>query len=91
MGADRQEAGTGQAPPPIALRAFEERTRALSLESQMVECVDLLQNPSLLVDEVLQSVAEVRDAKEPDSGIRIVSSDGADRTAFFYPSRELFV
>ena len=91
MGTDRQEAGTGQAPPPIALRAFEERTRALSLESQMVECVDLLQNPALLVDEVLQSVAEVRESKENGADLRVVSGNGADRTAFFYPSRELFV
>lgn len=91
MGTDRQEEGNVPATPPIALRAFEERTRALSLESQMVECVDLLQNPSLLVDEVLQSVAEVRDSKGSDSGLRVVSGGGADRTAFFYPSRELFV
>lgn len=91
MRADRQEQGDGLTAPTIALRAFEERTRALSLESQMVECVDLLQNPALLVDEVLQSVCEVREAKEAGSDVRIVSSERADRTAFFYPSRELFV
>jgi hypothetical protein len=91
MEADRQETERGDAAPTIALRAFEERTRALSLESQMVECVDLLQNPSLLVDEVLESVSEVREAKEASNGLRIVSSEACDRDAFFYPSRELFV
>ncbi|MEM9176963.1 MAG: hypothetical protein AAGC67_17215, partial [Myxococcota bacterium] len=77
--------------PTIALRAFEERTRALSLEAQMIEVVDLLQNPVLLVDEVLQSIQDVRETKEEGSDLRIVSSDGADRSVFFYPSRELFV
>jgi hypothetical protein len=91
MEAERQDPERGVAAPTIALRAFEERTRALSLESQMVECVDLLQNPSLLVDEVLTSVSEVREAKEDSNDLQIVSSEEADRAAFFYPSRELFV
>ncbi len=75
----------------ISLRAFEERTRALSLESQMVECVDLLQNPELLLDEVIRSIEEVRDDEEAAPGLRIQSAEGTDRRAFFYPSRELFV
>ena len=96
MSADAQNDVNGSAmtsatAPPIALRAFEERTRALSLESQMIECVDLLQNPALLVQEVLQSVADVREAKESAPDLRIVSSEGQDRQALFYPSRELFV
>ena len=96
MGADGQDdvkdsAMDAPVAPTIALRAFEERTRALSLESQMVEAVDLLQNPTLLVDEVLQSVAEVRQDKDANADTRVSSSDGNDRSAFFYPSRELFV
>jgi hypothetical protein len=79
------------APPPIALRRFEERTRALSLDAQMVECVDLLQMPELLVADLPDSVEEARADKETGRAVFLRSNEGTDRSAFFYPSRELFV
>lgn len=78
-------------PCEISLRGFEARTRALSLEAQMVECVDLLQVPEIVVDELVASVASVREEKASASGVSIVAADPEAREAFFYPSRELFV
>lgn len=78
-------------PGLVALRSFEARTRSLSLESQMVECVDLLQHPGLVIGDLLQSVAEVREEKQPSADLRFRSNEEGDRSAFFYPSRELFV
>lgn len=90
MSADSNES-VASAPLPIALRRFEERTRALSLDAQMMECVELLQLPEVVVADLSESLADVREDKDsvPRSGVR--SSDGQDRRAFFYPSRELFV
>ncbi|MAG32319.1 MAG: hypothetical protein CL908_15670 [Deltaproteobacteria bacterium] len=75
----------------IALRTLEERARALPLESQMGECVDILQSPEIVIDELLRSVEQIRDAG-PDVGrAKLVSSGSEQRGAFFYPARELFV
>jgi len=90
MSADRPEADVS-APLPIALRRFEKRTRALSLEAQMMECVELLQLPEVVVADLSESLADVREDKETHPRADVRSSEDEDRTAFFYPSRELFV
>ena len=81
-----------------ALRALEERTRGLSLDSQMVECVDLLQSPEFVIDDLVCSVVDIR--KSASAGgcarphrVELVSeaSDDVEEGAFFYPSRDLFV
>ncbi len=76
----------------MALRELEIRSRGLPLEAQMMECVDLLQSPELVVDELLRSLEQIRTAA-PERGRLELSKDQADRAegAFFYPSRELFV
>lgn len=76
----------------MALRELEIRSRGLPLEAQMMECVDLLQSPELVVDELLRSLSQIRTA-EPERGRLELVKDQADRAegAFFYPSRELFV
>jgi hypothetical protein len=76
----------------MALRELEIRSRGLPLEAQMMECVDLLQSPELVVDELLRSLEQIRTAA-PERGRLELLKDQADRAegAFFYPSRELFV
>ena len=76
----------------MALRELEVRSRGLPLEAQMNECVDLLQSPELVVDELLRSIEQIRSAG-PDRDRLVLAHDPVDRTegAFFYPSRELFV
>lgn len=78
------------------LRSFEERTRGLSLDAQIVECVDLLQSPEFVVDDLLRSVAEIREigsasGRPMPQRVDFISDKSADESAFFYPSRELFV
>jgi hypothetical protein len=74
-----------------ALRALEMRTRALPLDRQMAECVDLLQAPHFVVDDLVRSVEQIREAGQPSRDLGIVTDEGAHPDAFFYPSRELFV
>lgn len=76
----------------MALRELEIRSRDLPLEAQMMECVDLLQSPELVVDELLRSVEQIRTAA-PERGRLELLRDPAEiaEGAFFYPSRELFV
>lgn len=76
----------------MALRELEIRSRGLPLEAQMMECVDLLQSPELVVDELLRSLEQIRSAA-PETGRIELCKDPMDRVegAFFYPSRELFV
>lgn len=76
----------------MALRELEIRSRALPLEAQMNECVDLLQSPELVVDELLRSIEQIRSAG-PERDRVVLTRDPAERAegAFFYPSRELFV
>ncbi len=76
----------------MALRELEMRSRGLPLEAQMMECIDLLQSPELVVDELLRSIDQIRSAA-PEPGRLELLKGPADRAdgAFFYPSRELFV
>jgi hypothetical protein len=73
------------------LRALEIRTRTLPLEVQMVECIDLLETPELVVDDLVRSVEQVRESKGPVGRIELVANEELRKDAFFYPSRELFV
>ena len=86
-----EEEGDAQHRTPI--RALEERTRGLDLDAQMVECVDLLQSPEFLVDDLVRSVELIRDqaARETRTRVALVSGEGEGEDPFFYPSRELFV
>jgi hypothetical protein len=79
---------------PTALRAFELRTRALPLEAQMVECIDLLQSPEFVIEDLVRSVAQVKAAGGNGASVELVSEEDGPRDpreAYFYPSRELFV
>jgi hypothetical protein len=76
----------------MAIRELEVRSRALPLEAQMNECIDLLQSPELVVDELVRSIEQIRTAG-PERERFALTSDSPDQSegAFFYPSRELFV
>lgn len=77
-----------------ALRTFELRTRGLPLESQMVECVDLLQSPEFVVDDLVRSVSRIRQDESETIPVELESDQVGPcdpRKTFFYPSRELFV
>jgi hypothetical protein len=80
-----------QAPVWTALRTLEMRTRELSLDRQMVECVDLLQSPEFVVDDLVRSVEQIRDAGSGASRVGLRSSSEHLEEAFFYPSRDLVV
>lgn len=76
----------------MALRELEIRSRELPLEAQMMECVDLLQSPELVVEELLRSVEQIRTAVPERGRLELVRDSGeVAEGAFFYPSRELFV
>ena len=91
MSAGNQKNGEKSELAPISLRTFEERTRALSLSSQMVECVDLLQSPDVVVEELLRSLLEVRQEKVASPSLGLTKRAVPDKSAYFYESRELFV
>jgi hypothetical protein len=60
----------------------------------MVECVDLLQSPEFVIDDLIRSVAQVKTAGGNDASVELVSEEDGPRDpreAHFYPSRELFV
>lgn len=78
-------------PKATALRAFEGRTRSLSLASQMSECVDLLQAPELVVADVLTSVADLSEIKRAPRDLAVEVGRASADEAFFYAARELFV
>ena len=59
-----------------ALRALEIRTRRLPLEVQMVECINLLQTPEFVVDDLVRSVEQVRELKDPVGRIELVANEG---------------
>ena len=83
-----------EATRPITIRAFEERTRGLSLDAQMVECIDLLQTPSVVVEDLVRSVFEIAESGNatPTRGrLELAFDQGVTDSDFFYPSRELFV
>jgi hypothetical protein len=76
----------------IALRALELRTRELSLDAQMVECVDLLQSPEFVVEDLVRSVEQATGAAgDRRSRVSLQMAPAAQGDAFFYPSRKLFV
>ncbi len=74
-----------------ALRSLEIRTRTLPLDAQMVECVDLLQSPEFVVDDLLRSVEQIREVGKAADRVRLDCTREVEEAAFFYPSRELFV
>lgn len=75
-----------------ALRALEMRTRELSLDAQMVECVDLLQSPEFVVEDLVRSVGQATEAASTRrTSVSLTMNREAHGDAFFYPSRELFV
>ena len=74
-----------------ALRALEMRTRALHLDAQMDACIDLLQSPEFVVEDLVRSVEQTREIDPNVGRVSIVSEDEVEKDAFFYPSRELFV
>ncbi len=74
-----------------ALRALEMRTRALPLDAQMVECIELLQSPEFVVEDLVRSVEQVRETGSQTRRVELVSDQETKRDAFFYASRELFV
>ncbi|HPG26109.1 MAG TPA: hypothetical protein PLW10_10790, partial [Myxococcota bacterium] len=78
-------------PSPIVLRTLEARARALPLDSQMAECVDLLQSPELVVDDLLASLDQIRDAAARRERPTLLTAGEPEEGAFFYPARELFV
>jgi len=77
----------------IPLRTLEARARALPLDGQMTECVDLLQAPELVVHDLVCSVLSIREANEsqPAVPVELASNEDSDQAQFFYPSRDLFV
>lgn len=74
-----------------ALRSLEMRTRALPLDAQMVECIDLLQSPEFVVEDLVRSVEQVRETDPREGRVTLSSDEETAQDAFFYPSRELFV
>ena len=91
-GGEDDTGATGDRRAAIPVRALAARARGLSLESQMSECVDLLQVPELVADEVKRSVAVVRDEAKTFDGLDgLLQDPEPPDEAFFYASRELFV
>jgi hypothetical protein len=78
-------------PDWTALRSLEMRTRALPLDAQMTECVDLLQSPEFVVEDLVRSVEQVRENGPRAGRVALISDEETGKDAFFYPSRELFV
>lgn len=78
-------------PMTTALRSLEMRSRSLPLDAQMVECVDLLQAPDLVVEDLRRSVDAVVQTDGVSIAPKISSASSQDRDGFFYPARELFV
>ncbi len=74
-----------------ALRSLEMRTRALPLDAQMAECIDLLQSPEFIVEDLVRSVEQVRETGPRAERVMLISDEETAPDAFFYPSRELFV
>jgi hypothetical protein len=74
-----------------ALRSLEMRTRALPLDAQMTECIDLLQSPEFVVEDLVRSVEQVRETGPRAGRVTLISDEESAQDAFFYPSRELFV
>lgn len=95
MGAAESEIGfeADDQTGPLPLRAVAARARGLSLASQMSECVDLLQIPDILSDDLRTSIDLVVEAPKPAAGatLELASRESEESPGFFYSSRELFV
>ena len=74
-----------------ALRSLEMRTRSLPLDAQMAACIDLLQSPEFVVEDLVHSVEQARQIDPRVGRVSIVSDEEVEKDAFFYPARELFV
>ena len=74
-----------------ALRSLEMRSRMLTLGAQMTECVELLQCPDVVIDDLRSSILQARDEALNSSEFSIASTPESQREGFFYPYRELFV
>lgn len=73
------------------LRALEMRTREMPLDAQMAQCIDLLQVPGILVDDLVRSVEQARESVGRVGRITLVSDSEKKADAIFYSSREIFV
>lgn len=77
---------------PLTLFEQGQRSRSLSLEAQMRECIELLSAPERIVDELLRSLERIRKTPPERGRLELLTDDAArPEGAFFYPSRELFV
>ncbi len=80
--------------PLTPLRANQRRTRALTIDDQLRECVDQLQHPELLGAEFSEAFDQVQvylGDTTPPPAPSSVDVPPAERSATFYPSREIFV
>src|SRR5882672_9591427 len=64
--------------PSTILRQRFERARALSLEAQMRECVDYLQNPEVLIQEFVDAYTAVESCCDPEEQCFQVVASSAD-------------
>ncbi len=74
-----------------ALRALELRTRELSLDGQMVECVDLLESPEFVIEDLIRSVEQIEKSEGYAGGSIVRCNQDSGNNRFFYPSLDLFV
>lgn len=73
------------------LRALELRSRGLTLDGQIAECVDLLQAPEVISADLQASVDRVMNPAATRQEFRLTCDDAENREGFFYPSREISV
>jgi len=64
--------------PSTILRQRFERARALSLEAQMRECVDYLQNPEVLIQEFVDAYTAIESCCDPEEQKFQAIAPGAD-------------
>ena len=74
-----------------AFRSLETRSRMLPLREQMLECVQLLQSPQVMVDDLLEVVGRIVGNRTSHQDVSVISTPAEYRAGFFYPSRELSV
>ena len=74
-----------------AFRSLETRSRMLPLREQMLECVQLLQSPQVMVDDLLEVVEGIVGDRASHQDVSVISTPAEYRAGFFYPSRELSV
>jgi len=74
-----------------ALRSLEVHSRMLPLDAQMNECVELLQSPEIVVNDLFHSITQVADESASSTKYSVHSSPEDRKQGFFYPYREIFV